>query len=125
MLTTNEKLLIADALNGCHLALEHDPDYLRLMVGDEGALRDVRFEGLGAQRRIKLTGFVCCGLEHDVYDALELDDLAAKWRVNGPALLDKIAAMSPQERTRLLQNVAAVWQRNDGNFTRDLELLDV
>ena len=125
MLTTNEKLLIADALNGCCLALEHDPDYLRHMVGDTSALRDARFDGLDAQQRIQLTGVVCCGLEHELYDAIELDDLATKWNVDGPALLAKVAAMTPQERTRLLQNVAAVWQRNDGNFTRDLQLLDV
>jgi hypothetical protein len=125
MLTTNEKLLIADALNGCSIPLEHDAAYLRHMVGDEGALRVARFEGLDAQQRIKLTGVVCCGLEHEVYDAIELDDLAAKWRVDGRALLNKIAAMTPRDRTRLLRRVAEVWQRNDSNFVRDLEALEV
>ena len=124
MLTTNEKLLIGDALNGCHLALECDPSYLRLMVGVE-ALRGVRCEGLGAWRRARFSGAFCCGLEHEVYDAIELDDLATKWGVDGPALLEKIAAMSPRDRTRLLRRVAEVWQRNDSNFTRDLDELEV
>jgi hypothetical protein len=125
MLTTNEKLLIADALNGCYIPLEHDAAYLRRTVGDEGARRAARFEGLDAEQRIKLTGVVCCGLEHEVYDAIELDDLAAKWRVDGPALLNKIAAMTPRDRTLLLRRVAEVWQRNDSNFVRDLEALEV
>jgi hypothetical protein len=125
MLTNNEKMLIADALNGCCMPLEHDPQYLSRMVGDASALRDARFDGLDAQQRIKLTGVVCCGLEHELYDAIELDDLASKWNVDGAALLDKVAAMTPHERTRLLRCVAEVWQRNDAHFARDLEGLDV
>jgi ribosomal protein S18 len=39
-------------LNGCRLPLEYDPDYLRRMVGDEGAMREARFTGLDAWQRI-------------------------------------------------------------------------
>jgi len=125
MLTTNEKLLIADALNGCPLLLENDPHYLSLMVRDARALRDPRVAALNAQQRIKLTGVVCCGLEHELYDAITLEDLASKWNVDGVVLLDKVAAMTPHDRTRVLRCVAEVWQRNDTNFARDLEMLDV
>jgi hypothetical protein len=37
-LTKNEKLLIADALNGCNIMLQCDPHWLGMMIGPEGAM---------------------------------------------------------------------------------------
>ena len=125
MLTRNEKMLIADTLNGIGMLLEADPNYLALMAGDEGAMRDSRIVGVDSRQRIEMTGIFCCGLEHEVYDAIHLNGSAMKWSVNGDELLNKIRDMTPADRTRLIQLVAAVWSRNDERFEADLELLEV
>lgn len=125
MLTKNEKMLIADALNGCGTLIAADPEYLNLMAGSEGALADAEIVGQDAWGRIELTGRVCSGLEHEVYDAIRLDQLDEKWSIDGPELVNKIAAMSVEDRNRLVQAVAAIWDRNDANFERDLETLQV
>ena len=126
MLTRNEKMLIADVLNGCGTLIAADPTYLNQMAGDEGAMRDARIVGFDASARIGLTGLVCCGLEHEVYDGIKLSGLAEKWwDVDGDDLLNKIRDMTPADRERLVRCVAEVWERNDENFERDLVALAV
>lgn len=125
MLTRNEKMLIADALNGCGMSLEHDPTWLGLMSGDDGALADAQITGQDAYDRITLTGRVCSGLEHEIYDAIRLSQLDEKWQVNGRELVNKIAALTTADRERLIRTVADVWNRNDDRFEADLEACPV
>lgn len=126
MLTRSEKMLIADTLNGCNVLIDCDPNYLSLMVGEDGGLRDAAVIGRGPDGRVLLTGsMVCSGLEHEVYDAIRLNGLDEKWSVDGEALLLKIRAMTPADRETLLRAVAGVWQRNDERFEADLEALTV
>lgn len=125
MLTKNEKLLIADTLNGCGMLLEADPTWLGLMVGDDGALADAQILCPDAWDRITMTGRVCSGLEHEVYDAIRLNQLDQKWEIDGRALVNKIAALTPAEREQIIRTVAAVWSRNDERFEADLEALAV
>ena len=125
MLTKNEKMLIADALNGCGMSLEHDPTWLGLMCGNEGALADAVVEGQDAYDRITLTGRVMSGLEHEVYDSIRLNESDKKWEVDGRALVNKIAAMTPADREKLIRCVAEIWSRNDENFAADLVACEV
>ena len=125
MLTRKEKMLIADTLNGCGMSLDHDPTWLGLMIGDAGALADAEIVGQDAWDRITLTGRVCSGLEHEVYDAIRLNKADEKWEVDGRELVNKIAALTPAEREQIIRTVAAVWSRNDERFEADLEELTV
>ena len=125
MLTKNEKMLIADTLNGCGMSLEHDPTWLGLMTGDAGALADAEITGQDAWDRITLTGRVCSGLEYEVYDSIRVNQTDKKWDVDGRALVNKIAALTPAQRETLIRTVAAVWNRNDDRFEADLEELAV
>lgn len=125
MLTRNEKMLIADALNGCGTLMQADPAYLSMMAGDSGALADAQIQGTDAWGRIEMTGRVCSGLEHEVYDAIRLNDAASKWDVDGRALVNKIAALTTEQREQLVRRIAECWERNDANFERDLEALEV
>ena len=120
MLTKSEKMLIADTLNGCGLLIDSDPTWLSLMTGSEGALADAEI-GQDVLDRITLTGRVCSGLEHEVYDAIRLNQADEKWSVNGRELLNKIAALTPADRETLIRTVAEVWARCDEHFERDLE----
>ncbi len=124
MLTKNEKMLIADALNGCNISIQCDPHYLHLMVGDSGAIKDAAVIGKDDQGRVLLTGStICSGLEHELYDAIRLNHLDAKWEVDGFNLIHEIREMTPEQREKLIRTVGDVWARNDQNFERDLEAL--
>jgi hypothetical protein len=126
MLTRNEKMLIADTLNGCNILVQCDPSYLRLMVGDSGAIKNAAVIGTDKEGLVVLTGStVCSGLEHEVYDAIRLNGLDQKWEVNGSDLIHKIREMTPELREKLIRCVAEVWERNDENFERDLEACEV
>lgn len=124
-LTRNEKMLIADVLNGCMTLIDADPSYLRMMCGENSAVADAQLYGPDAKGRIEVTGIVCCGLEHEVYDSMRLDRTDEKWDVDGALLLNKIASMPPSTREQIVKRCAEVWQRNDENFERDLEALEV
>ena len=123
MLTKNEKMLIADTLNGCNILLDCDPHWLASMRGSDGALADAAVIGRDAQGRVLLTGSrICSGLELEIYDAIRLNaHLDEKWQVDGAPLLEKIRALTPDQREQLVRAIAGVWQRNDANFERDLE----
>lgn len=100
MLTRKEKMLVADVLNGADALMANVPSYLRDMTDG---------------RR----------LEHEVCDGIEFRDLAKKWGVDGTTLLKKVAAMSPVDRMCLVRAIASAWERNDGNFERDLVALEI
>jgi hypothetical protein len=114
MLTHNEKMLIADALNGCPLTLD------AMCGSDERA--DYAPD---AMDRIEVEGLVTSGLEHEIYDAIRLNGLDKKWHVNAREMLNKIARMTRAQRESLVRRVAEVWERNDSNFEKDLLSLEV
>jgi len=127
MLTINEKKLIADALNGVGMMILADPNYLRLMAGDGGALKDAAVIGQDEQGRVVLTGStVCSGLEHEIYDAIRLNRLDEKWGVSGGGLIHKIREMTPEGREKLVRFIGELWDQpaeklNDGTFESRLE----
>ena len=98
-LTSNEKKLLADTLNGCGTLLLHDPHYLGLITAEGG-------------------------LEAEATDACLLNALDEKWQVNGPALVTKLRALSRETRETLVRGIAAIWERNDEHFERDLEAIE-
>jgi hypothetical protein len=93
MLTLNEKRLVADALNGTFLEEPH----LEMMANG--------------------------GLESELLDACRLNGLDEKWQVQRKELLQKINSMRPEDRRQLCQTIAAIWERCDENFDKDLEAL--
>lgn len=99
MLSTNEKKLLADALNGCGALIQHDPSYLPLLLSG--------------------------GLELEVYDACRLNQLDQKWEVDRQALIAKLQAMPVADKERLARTIAGVWERNDERFEADLEACTV
>lgn len=123
MLTKNEKMLIADALNGSIQWLDHDPQWISQMTGDDGALADAQIVGQDAYDRITLTGRVCSGLEHEIYDAIRLNRLDEKWETDGRALVNKIAAMTSAQREQLIRSVHAAWNGPDDQFTTAIEAI--
>jgi len=121
MLTRNEKMLIADALNGTMIG-----DDLGMMCGEDGALADAAVIGTDAQGRVLLTGsMVCSGLELELYDSMRLNEIDVKWEVDGAALLGKVRAMPRADKEKLLRRVQEVWLRLDENFECDLVALEV
>src|SRR5260370_13834450 len=92
----NEKHLVADALNGVGMLVRHDPGYLDLMCGNDGALLDAAIICRdAADGRVLLCGSrIASGLEHEIYDAIRLDRLDEKWGVDGYALLTELRAMT-------------------------------
>jgi hypothetical protein len=131
MLTKNEKLLIADALNGCGTLIEHDPNYVRLMAGDSGAIKDAAVIGRDDEDRVLLTGStVCSGLEHEIYDHIRLNAADKKWDVDGCNLIHELREMTVAQREKLIRFICELWSRpmdrlNDGSFERDLEALEI
>jgi len=126
MLTHDEKMLIADTLNGCNVLIDCDPSWLPAMAGDEGAVVDAAVIGRDADGRVLLTGSrVCSGLEHEIYDSIRLNRTDEKWTVDGAALLVKIRALTVAQREQLLRAVAEVWRRNDERFESDLDALNL
>lgn len=124
MLTKNEKMLIADTLNGCNILIDCDPTYLRLMAGDGGAIKDAAVIGRDEAGRVLLTGStICSGLEHEIYDAIRLNHVDQKWEVDGANLIHNIREMTVAQREQLIRAVGEVWRRNDENFERDLDAL--
>lgn len=125
MLTRNEKMLIADALNGTYLE-DNPPQYMAVMCGKDGPVADAAIIGIDSEGAVTLTGsIVCSGLELEIYDAIRLNGLDDKWEVNGADLLHKIRAMSRANKEKLIRLVAELWRRNDENFRRDLVALEV
>ncbi|MDE2102674.1 MAG: hypothetical protein KGL39_35850 [Patescibacteria group bacterium] len=116
---------MADALNGCYLGV-NDPQSgtLETLCGSQGAIAGAEVIET-TDGKIALKGRIVSGLEMEIEDAIKLDGLDEKWNVDGPALLAKLHAMSPQQRETLVRGVAAVWERNDRNFERDLDALQV
>ena len=101
MLTLNEKKLIADALNGCGLLIQCNPNYIHQMMGDNGALKNAAIIGSDPEGRVLLRGStVCSGLEHEIYDAIRLNRLDEKWEVNGADLIHKIRSAAEQSESR-------------------------
>ncbi len=125
MLTKNEKMLLADALNGCYY--NADDGTMEMMAGQDGAVKDAAVIGVDTAGRVLLTGSstVCSGLELEVYDSIRLNELDEKWEIDGVQLLTKIRAMSKERRIALLLKVKEVWARNDERFEADLEALEV
>ena|SRR2546423_13298503 len=126
MLTLNEKKLIADALNGCGLLIQCNPNYIHQMMGDNGALKNAAIIGTDQDGRVLLRGStVCSGLEHEIYDAIRLNRLDEKWAVNGADLIHKIREMTPAQREAIVRLMGALWadteHLNDGSFERRLE----
>lgn len=129
MLTREEKMLIAETLNGTFIPEGDDPrsqqeaaEYLRMMCGDSAAI-DPAAPHQNAFDRIRLTGVVLSGLEHEIFDAITMDELDSKWGVDGPALLNKIADMTPAQREQLIRDVHAAWKANAEQFTTALEAI--
>lgn len=108
MLTRNEKMLCADALNGTVILSDHDHDYMRMLIG-------VHPQPEGT----------CSGLYAEIADAIHLNHLDEKWQVDRKQLLGKLREMPVDDREQLLRTIHDVWQRCDGNFERDLEALSV
>lgn len=108
-LTAAEKRLVADSLNGCHILIEHDKDYLAMMAGEPG---------YGSIRGYS-------ALEHEISDSIELDQLDDKWGVDAKALLSKLSNMGAARRSSLVQAIAEIWSRNDNYFERDLDALEI
>jgi hypothetical protein len=102
-LTQNEKLLIADALNGCSIVLEVDHPELGPTLTPSWSSR----------------------LALEVYDAIRISRLDQKWDVDGESLLQKLTELGQADCELLLRRIAEVWRRNDENFEHDLEALDV
>lgn len=48
---------------------------------------------------------------HEVADAIEMDGLDAKWKVDGPALLTKLANLSAAQSLALVDSVTLWWNR--------------
>jgi len=86
LLTENEKLILAQILNGCNLRLERDPSWLGRMAGRS-------FEG-------------SC-LEWEVEDSMSLDG------IGGNLLVKKIRSMTKAERERILRGFATAWENYD------------
>lgn len=121
-ITKSEMRLLADVLNGVGTSIECDPSYLGLMAGDGGAVKDASVIGRDQDGRVLLSGStVCSGLEHEVYDSIRLNSVDRKWNVDGFDLIHKIREMRPDQREHLIRHIAAVWQRNDAHFERDLD----
>jgi hypothetical protein len=106
-LSSSEKRLIADVLNGCGAMIQHTKDYLKMMSSEGGSIR------------------CCSGLQHEVEDGIELDQMHLKWEVDPESILPKIAAMGAGRRAALVQAIAGMWDRNDANFERDLDALEI
>jgi hypothetical protein len=65
------------------------------------------------------------GLEHQIVDSIQLDGLDEKWGVDAKRLLSKLAQMGVDRRGKLLQVIGEIWSRNDSNFERDLDALQI
>jgi hypothetical protein len=50
-------------------------------------------------------------LEHGVNDAIRLDGLATKWKVDGPALIGKLADLTYIEKAAIIDAVEIYWKR--------------
>lgn len=90
-LTKDQKCAIAEALSGCQVFLWTYPNYLDLMSGVYAAVP-------GGSN-----------LEFEVERAIEISRLDLKWEIDGPALLENIAAMTPDERRTLVLAIAEAW----------------
>jgi len=62
------------------------------------------------------------GLEHQVSDGIELDQLDQKWKISGPHLLEKIRAMGDLETVAILDFCRDMWRNNsiDGHWEKEL-----
>lgn len=89
-LTRAQKNAIAEALSGCQVSLWSDPYFLELMSGVYAAPG-------------------CSGLEFEVQEAIAISRLDLKWEIDGPALLENISAMTPDERRTLVLAIAEAW----------------
>lgn len=93
-LSPAELNLIADTLNGVGLLITSTPHHMEMLISG--------------------------GLEHEVRDAIALFNYGEKWSVDAKVLLAKLDAMPRDSKTRLIQLVAQVWERNDDRFMSDL-----
>lgn len=104
MLTRNEKMLCADALNGVYLVEEY---YARMIGTDPQPAGTVS------------------GLYAEIYDAIRFNALDKKWDVDRAQLLAKLHAMPIEDRKTLLNAIADAWRTNDDTFERRLEEIEV
>lgn len=90
-LTRAQKNAIADALNVSESFVRWHPYYLDLISGVNALVPGNS------------------GLELDVEEAIATTRLDLKWEIDGPALLENIAAMTPDERRTLVLAIAKAW----------------
>ena len=105
LLTRNEKLLIADAISGIQFGCGDDSEFLRLFCADPDTLTERHFYCRDTQCEEELSDLPYSALEFHIDDAISHDRLDAKWHVDGPRLLKKIAAMSPADREWLVRGL--------------------
>jgi hypothetical protein len=105
LLTRDEKLLIADALSGIQFGQSDDKEFVRLFCADPDTLTDRTFFCENTQQEEELCELPCSGLEFQIDNEMCHNRLDAKWHVDGPQLLKKIAALSPANRERLVHDL--------------------
>lgn len=57
-------------------------------------------------------------IELGVSDALDLDGLAVKWKIDGPALIAKLTALSQFERLALIDWIERTWQHPERDWSK-------
>jgi hypothetical protein len=113
-LTKEEALLIADVLNGQVESLfwAGNVSALKILLGDDRFANQASPFELDSTGRVVMRGSrVASGLEHEIYDAIRLDELDKKWSVDGLTLLNKIRSMNSIGRLCLLDAVRSAWQQ--------------
>ena len=107
-LTKGEKRLICEVLRHSVQIIKNSEAIFEDMIGKEC---DLEPGGIFRRKdgRILYRAKFASGLEHEILDACNIDQIDRKLNVDGVELLFKIRGMTPMERGKLIQKVAVVW----------------